>query len=59
MDDFDNGDSLKYTIGKRYAPSGKNIDKGGITPDIEVIFDSEIYKNTKEDNQLQKAIDLL
>ncbi|AHB41410.1 Peptidase S41A [candidate division SR1 bacterium RAAC1_SR1_1] len=58
MEDFDDGASLKYTIGKRYSPSGKNIDKIGITPDIVLEFDSEAYKNNI-DNQLEKAKETL
>lgn len=54
--EFNNGTSLKYTIGKRYSPSGKNIDKIGVAPDIQVTFDAEIYKNTNRDTQLEKAI---
>ncbi|HCB51055.1 TPA: hypothetical protein DEP21_00440 [Patescibacteria group bacterium] len=26
IEDFDDGASIKYTIGKRYSPSDKNID---------------------------------
>jgi len=26
MDEFDDGASLKYTVGKRYTPNGENID---------------------------------
>lgn len=58
MEDFDDWASLKYTIGKRYSPSGKNIDKIGITPDIVLEFDSEAYKNNI-DNQLEKAKETL
>lgn len=58
MEDFDDWASLKYTIGKRYSPSGKNIDKIGITPDIVIDFDSEAYKNNI-DNQLEKAKETL
>jgi carboxyl-terminal processing protease len=43
MDDFKDGASLKYTIGKRYSPSGANINKTGITPDVVVDFDTGAY----------------
>jgi C-terminal processing protease CtpA/Prc len=46
MYEFNNGTSLKYTIGKRYSPSGKNINKIGITPDISVDFNIDIYKES-------------
>jgi C-terminal processing protease CtpA/Prc len=39
MKEFNDGASIKYTIGKRFPPSGKNIDKIGITPDITIEFD--------------------
>lgn len=53
--DFADGDSLKYTIGKWYAPNGENIDKTGITPDVAVEFDVEQYKKNRKDNQLEEA----
>ncbi len=33
---FKDGTSMKYTVGKWYTPKGKNINKKGFTPDIEV-----------------------
>jgi carboxyl-terminal processing protease len=57
--DFDDGSSLKYTIGRRYAPDNTNVDHVGITPDIEVIFDGTGYQKQWIDNQLQSAIDQL
>ncbi len=59
MKAFKDGSSLKYTIGKRYSPKGENIDKKGILPDIQLEFDVEKYILNEEDNQLQKAIELL
>ncbi|MDD3262651.1 MAG: S41 family peptidase [Candidatus Absconditabacteria bacterium] len=59
MEDFDDGASLKYTIGKRYSPSGKNIDEVGITPDILIEFDLDKYKEQKIDNQLEKAKEIV
>lgn len=59
MEDFDDWASLKYTIWKRYSPSGKNIDKIGITPDILIEFDIDKYKEQKIDNQLEKAKEIL
>ncbi|PID34537.1 MAG: hypothetical protein CR971_02755 [candidate division SR1 bacterium] len=53
------GSSLKYTVGKRYAPNGTNIDHEGITPDIQLDFDTQNYIVNDRDNQLQKAIELL
>lgn len=59
LDKFADGDSIKYTIGKRYAPSGKNIDHVGVSPDIEVEFDVDAYVEDAIDNQLQEAKDVL
>jgi carboxyl-terminal processing protease len=59
MDDFSDGASLKYTIGKRFSPSGKTTDKEGIAPDVIVEFDPEAYTANKTDNQLEKAKELL
>jgi carboxyl-terminal processing protease len=59
MFEFSNGTSLKYTIGKRYSPSGKNINKTGIIPDIAVDFDVESYRKNGQDSQLEKAISTL
>lgn len=59
MQDFKDGTSLKYTIGKRYSPSGKNIDKIGITPDITIEFDGEMYQKENKDNQLEKAKEII
>lgn len=59
MDEFADGASIKYTIGKRYAPSGKTIDKVGITPDVVVAFDADKYVASKIDTQLEKAKEIL
>lgn len=59
MKEFTDGSSLKYTIWKRYSPSGLNIDKEGMLPDTELEFDQENYINKKQDNQLEKAIKML
>ena len=33
---FKDGTSMKYTVGKWYTPNGKNINKKGFEPDIEI-----------------------
>ncbi len=53
--EIEDGSSLKYTIGKRYTPSNKNIDKEGIVPDIEVAFNLTGYVEDERDNQLERA----
>ncbi|MCX6824101.1 MAG: S41 family peptidase [candidate division SR1 bacterium] len=55
MDEFPDGASLKYTVGKRYTPNGENIDITGATPDIVIEFDPDKYLNTAIDTQLEKA----
>ena len=57
--DFADGDSLKYTVGKWYAPNGENIDEVGITPDVVVEFDVDQYKATRKDNQLEEAKNII
>lgn len=59
IDNFGDGDAIKYTIGKRYSPSGKNINKIWVKPDVEVEFDKDKYANDKKDNQLEKAKEVL
>lgn len=50
------GDNLKLTVARWYTPEGKNFDEEGIVPDKEVQFDSEGYKASGADNQLEEAI---
>lgn len=59
IEDFDDGSSLKYSIGKRYSPSWVNVDKIWITPDFIVDFDSDLMKEKQQDNQLQKAKEII
>ena len=59
--DLSNGTLIKYTIEEWLTSNGKSIEKEGVTPDVEIEL-SEEYFNTyekKDDNQLQKAIELL
>ena len=51
---------MRLTISKYYLPSGKSISEVGVTPDIIVEEKGEDFKiNTKTDNQLNYAVDLL
>jgi carboxyl-terminal processing protease len=52
------GGQLKVTIAKWYTPNGKNIDKEGIGPDVEVKPTDEQIA-TGNDTQKAKAIELL
>ena len=53
------GSAVKLTVSNYYTPNGNNIHKIGIKPDIEEKFDSEAYYNDGEDNQLNKAIEIM
>jgi carboxyl-terminal processing protease len=59
IDEFDDGASLKYTVGKRYTPNGKNIDITWAAPDILVDFDSDAYMHNAIDTQLEKGKQVL
>ena len=55
-----NGGGLRLTISKYYLPSGKSISEVGVLPDIFIEEEGKDFKiNTKTDNQLNYAIDLL
>lgn len=52
------GSALKITVAEWLTPKGQNINKEGITPDIEIELTQEDYKNNL-DPQKDKAIDFL
>jgi carboxyl-terminal processing protease len=55
-----NRGAIRLTIAKYYLPSGKSISEVGVTPDIEIVEDSEDFKfNSETDNQLNFALKLL
>ena len=55
-----NRGAIRLTISKYYLPSGKSISEVGVTPDIEIVEDSDDFKfNSETDNQLNFAIKLL
>lgn len=60
---LNDGSAIKLTTAKYYTPSGKNIHKVGIEPDVNVELDESIYEmedpQPKDDNQLQKAVSVL
>lgn len=58
LDHLSGGSSAKITIAKWLTPSGKNIDKDGITPDIEVKEPDNILF-LDNDPLVQKAIEEL
>jgi len=51
-----NKGAIRLTISKYYLPSGKSISEVGVTPDIEIIEESDNFKiNNETDNQLKFA----
>jgi len=55
-----NRGAIRLTIAKYYLPSGKSISEVGVTPDIEIIEQSDDFKfNSETDNQLNFALKLL
>ena len=55
-----NRGAIRLTIAKYYLPSGKSISEVGVTPDIEILEESDDFKfNTDTDNQLNYALKLL
>lgn len=50
--------SLKVTVAHWLTPSGRQINKEGITPDVEVERTSEDY-NADHDPQLDRALNIL
>jgi carboxyl-terminal processing protease len=62
---FYDGSGIKYTVSRYFTPSGSEIDKIGIKPDVEVKFDNK-YKDKpvsqiprNDDIQLIKAKELI
>lgn len=57
------GSAIKLTISEYFTPNGKNIHGIGIEPDIVVELPEDIkgigLENLKEDNQLQKALEVI
>ncbi len=55
-----NEGAIRLTISKYYLPSGKSISGTGITPDIQILENTEKFRiDTETDNQLDFAIKLL
>lgn len=57
------GSAVKLTVSNYYTPNGNNINKVGITPDVEVELDRDLLNKEEipheEDNQLQEALKTL
>ena len=55
-----NNGAIRLTVAKYYLPSGESISEVGVSPDIEVVEESDEFKiKTETDNQLNYAIKLL
>lgn len=63
LNKLSDGSGLKVTVSEYYTPNHTAINKIGITPDVEVELSAEAKKQLnledKDDNQLQKAIEIL
>lgn len=56
---LDDGSAVKLTVSHYYTPLGNDIHEVGISPDVEIEFDSEAYLEDETDNQLDEAIAIL
>ena len=55
-----NDGAIRLTIAKYYLPSGKSISEIGVSPDIEIVEETNEFRiKTETDNQLNYAIKLL
>jgi carboxyl-terminal processing protease len=54
-EEFLDGSSLKYTIGKWFSPLHTDVNGTGIIPDIEIERNAEVYQASGVDVQLEKA----
>lgn len=60
---MEKGEGLKLTISEYFSPNGNKIHKQGVKPDVEIKLDEKAkgigVEFMKEDNQLQKALEIL
>ncbi len=60
---MEKGEGLKLTISEYFSPKGNKIHKQGVTPDVVIKLDEKAkgigVEFMKEDNQLQKALEIL
>lgn len=61
--DLGDGSAIKLTIEKYYTPNGNNIQGTGIEPDVTIDLTDELKTQVtiskEEDNQLQKAVEVV
>lgn len=53
------GSVVKLTTSAYFTPSGRNIQGTGIEPDIELEYDYDLAESTGEDNQVNRAREIL
>lgn len=53
------GTAIKITTSAYFTPNGRNIQGSGISPDIELEYDTEAAEKDETDNQVNKAIEIL
>lgn len=56
---MEDGTGMKITVAKYYTRGGQDINKVGITPDVEAELDTEAYTEYNIDSQLDRAIEVL
>ncbi|MCC7356561.1 MAG: S41 family peptidase [Candidatus Doudnabacteria bacterium] len=54
--ELEGGGAVKVTVARWITPSGKNLNKDGLNPDIEVVLSDEDFNNDR-DPQLDKALE--
>ncbi len=54
--ELDGGGAVKVTIAKWITPSGKNLNKEGLSPDQEIVLSEDDFENDR-DPQLDKALE--
>jgi carboxyl-terminal processing protease len=59
VENLPDGSELKVTIARWFTPAGKNIDKQGISPDVEVQPQDTDSAATGQDTQKSKAFEVL
>ena len=53
------GSALKLTVESYFTPSGFDLNGVGLSPDVEIEFDSDAYEKDKTDNQRDEAARVL
>jgi carboxyl-terminal processing protease len=56
LGDEDHPCAMPVTTARYYTPSGYNLDKRGITPNVPVVLDKNVKETSENDNQAQTAL---